>query len=102
MDNLAEAMAQNIRPAVVLDCSALCKLDKSTMYLFFCCLEEAMKRNGDVRLAGVKPEAFVVLESAGAGYLFRNFATALEAVDSYQHPNLAKASVTGQGRANAA
>jgi hypothetical protein len=43
-----------------------------------------MKRNGDVRLAGVPISARAVLESAGFDRLFKVFDTDAEAVKSFQ------------------
>ena len=76
------------RPAVVLDCSTLRFLDSSNLHLLLCCLEEAMKRNGDIRLAAVRPEALSVLHSAGVDFLFECFETISEAMDSYGRPPL--------------
>jgi anti-anti-sigma regulatory factor len=41
----------NDRAYIVLDCSKVGVMDRSAIYLLLCCLEEAMKRNGDVKLA---------------------------------------------------
>lgn len=76
------------RPAVVLDCSALRELDASAIHLLLCCLEEAMKRNGDVRLAAVRPEAMAALESAEVDSLFQQFDEIGEAVESFHRPQL--------------
>ena len=72
------------RPAVVLDCSPLGVLDSPTLHLLLCCLEEAMKRNGDVRLAALRPELRSVLHSTGVDFLFQCFETINEAVESYR------------------
>src|SRR5580698_10660516 len=63
------------RPCLVLDCSQLVQMDGQTILLLLCCLEEAMKRNGDVRLAGVSSQATVALKAADADILFRFFET---------------------------
>ena len=76
------------RPAVVLDCSMLRDLDNSAIHLLLCCLEEAMKRNGDVRLAAVRPEVRNVLEAAEVDCLFQTFADVSEAVDSFHRPQI--------------
>ena len=74
------------RPGLVLDCSALSQMDKPVLHLLLSCLEEAMKRNGDARLAAVSPSAQVVLKMIGADRLFQIFASSAEAVDSFhQH-----------------
>lgn len=74
------------RPAVVLDCSALRELDRSGIHLLLCCLEEAMKRNGDVRLAVLRPEAKAALKAAEVYSLFQNFEAVGEAVESFHRP----------------
>jgi len=76
------------RPAVVLDCSTLRVLDRPTLHLLLCCLEEAMKRNGDVRLAALRPEVRSVLHSTGVDFLFQCFETVSEAVESYRRTQL--------------
>jgi anti-anti-sigma factor len=75
------------RPAVVLDCSTLRVFDRSAVHLLLCCLEEAMKRNGDVRLAALRPEARSLLHSTGVESLFQCFETISEAVESYHTPH---------------
>ena len=76
------------RPAVVLDCSALRVLDGSAIHLLLCCLEEAMKRNGDVRLASLRPEAQRALQAAEVDSLFQIFDEIGEAVDSFHRPQI--------------
>ena len=71
------------RPCLVLDCSRLRQMDRSAMQLLLYCLEQAMKRNGDVRLAGVAPEAIAILQSTGIDRLFRFFTSNPEAVRSF-------------------
>lgn len=72
-----------IRPSIVLDCSLLVSLDRHTIHLLLCCLEEAMKRNGDVRLAALQPEARSVLKSTGLESIFQAFDSISDAVDSF-------------------
>lgn len=71
------------RPGLVLDCSALNQMDKPVLHLLLSCLEEVMKRNGDVRLAEVSPSARAVLKVIGADRLFQIFASNADAVDSF-------------------
>ncbi|MBV8673260.1 MAG: STAS domain-containing protein [Acidobacteriaceae bacterium] len=71
------------RPRIVLDCSKLAGCDKRTLLLLLRCLEEAMKRNGDLKLAGLSPAAKTLLELTGAKRLFEIFDTPAEAVDSF-------------------
>ena len=85
LDDLESCINTN-RPAVVIDCSALHVFDRGSLHLLLCCLEEAMKRNGDIRLAALCPEARSALSSAGVNSLFHCFETVEEAVDSYDRP----------------
>lgn len=71
------------RPCIVLDCSRVCEMDNYAVHLLLCCLEGAIKRNGDVRLAAVAPNAMLNLELAGLDRLFRIFETTDEAVESF-------------------
>lgn len=74
------------RPFVVLDCSNAGQLDKSGVSLLLCCLEEVMKRNGDVKLAGLDASAETTLESFGAKRLFDIHDTTASAVSSFHKP----------------
>jgi len=81
----ALAMAMTVeRPAIVLDCSGLREMDCTAIYLLLSCLEEAMKRNGDVRLAAVSPQASEHLRAMGVHRLFRIFDTNEQAIESFQ------------------
>ena len=71
------------RPFVVLDCSNVRHLDKAVVHLLLGCLEEAMKRNGDVKLVGLPLTADAILGSTGANRLFEIFDTAADAVNSF-------------------
>jgi len=73
------------RPRIVLECSALRHVDQKTLYLLLCSLEEAMKRNGDVKLAALPAEAKTAMASGGLDRVFRIFDTTAEAVESYRH-----------------
>jgi anti-anti-sigma regulatory factor len=71
------------RPRLVLDCSRLRECDISTIHLLLHCLEEAMKRNGDVKLAAVPSAAAIRLVTTGVARLFETFDTTEEAVNSF-------------------
>jgi anti-sigma B factor antagonist len=72
------------RPCLVIDCSKLIQMDRQIILLLLCCLEEAMKRNGDVRLAGASAQSRAALQAAGAETLFSFYETSAEAVASFQ------------------
>jgi len=95
------------RPCIVLDCSRVREMDRYAVHLLLCCLEGAIKRNGDVRLAAVAPAAMLNLELTGLDRLFRIFETTEGAAESFQrraghgHPH-AMSSGGRQSSANAA
>jgi anti-anti-sigma regulatory factor len=84
------------RPRVVLDCSGRDAMDRSTILLMLCCLEEALKRNGDVRLAGISPAARAMLEDCKADRVFQMFSSKTEAIESFSRASLVSAWVDGQ------
>ena len=75
---------QDDRPYIVLDCSKVGQLDRPAMQLLLCCLEEAIKRNGDVKLAAVSAGAKSTLQLTGVDRLFEIFETNVEAVNSFR------------------
>jgi anti-anti-sigma factor len=76
------------RPRFVLDCSKVRNMDRAAIGLLLSCLEEAMKCNGDVRLASLGSEAEVALRNAGVNHLFEIYATAESAIQSFhRRPN---------------
>jgi anti-sigma B factor antagonist len=80
-----QSYVETERPRLVLDCSAVREMNYGAIHLLLSCLEEAMKRNGDAKLAGVDPEAKAALDSVGVGRLFEIYATTSEAVQSFRH-----------------
>ena len=86
MDEFTNCMSLD-RPCLVLDCSKLIRIDTKAIQLLLSCLEEAIKRNGDVRLAGISDDAKEILESYGVDGLFQIFDSNAEAINSfYQSP----------------
>jgi anti-anti-sigma regulatory factor len=71
------------RPSVVLDCATVGQLDRPTAGLLLYCLEEVMKRNGDIKLACISLAEQPVLRAANAHRLFETFDTIEEAIDSF-------------------
>jgi anti-sigma B factor antagonist len=72
------------RPRVVLDCSQIQQMDSAAIELLLHCMEEAMKRDGDLKLAAVSPASAAIMELLRVDRLFEVFATAEEATRSYQ------------------
>lgn len=83
------------RPRLVFDCCQVRDLEASGVYFLLCCLEEAMKRNGDLRLAALAPNAEERLKTFGAEGIFEVFDTIANAVDSYTQST--RASMVGSG-----
>lgn len=71
------------RPRVVLDCSKVQQLDSAGIQLLLRCLEEAMKRNGDIKLAAIPPATAAILELAQVDHLFEAFDSTADAVNSF-------------------
>jgi anti-anti-sigma regulatory factor len=71
------------RPFLVLDCSNIARLTKPMVYLLLRCLEEAIKRNGDVKLAGISLAGDSANGFGSANRIFEVFGTAEEAINSF-------------------
>jgi len=83
-----EGCLNHSRPSIVLNCSKVSKLDTGLIYLLLRCLEETMKRNGDLKLASVPQEAMAALKLNGVSRLFETFAGNAEAIDSFHQFSL--------------
>lgn len=78
-----ESCFKTDRPRVVLDCSKVRHLDSAGIHVLLRCLEEAMKRNGDVKLASVPAGAAAILELTKVDRLFEVFENTADAVNSF-------------------
>jgi anti-sigma B factor antagonist len=76
-------LLQAERPRIVLDCSGIKDIDSSGVEMLLLCMDEAMKRDGDVKLAAVAPGSAVILELMKVDRLFEVFDSAEEAVRSF-------------------
>lgn len=74
---------QSDRPQIVFDLSAVKQLDAAGIDMLLECMGEAMKRDGDLKLAALSPQAAVVLEMTRTDRLFEIYATAGDAVRSF-------------------
>ncbi len=75
---------ENGRPRFVLDCSQIANMNDDMIHLLLCSLEEVMKANGDIRLAGLSLQAETVVDRSGISRIFETFKTVDSAVQSYQ------------------
>jgi anti-sigma B factor antagonist len=71
------------RPCIVFDFSQVVQMDSAGVDMLLHCMEQAMKRNGDLKLAAVPPSSAVILELTRVDRLFEVFDTVSEAVDSF-------------------
>jgi anti-anti-sigma factor len=78
-----QPLLESDRPRIVLDCSQIQDVDSAGIEMLLHCTEEAMKRNGDLKLAAMSPAAAVILELTRVDRLFEVFDTTEEAVRSF-------------------
>ncbi len=78
-----EPLLEGHRPRIVLDCSQVRYIDSAGVEMMLHCLEQAMKRDGDLKLAALSPESEVILELMRVARVFESFATSDEAVRSF-------------------
>ena len=71
------------RPRVVFDCSRVQQVDSAGVELLLRCLKEAMKRDGDLKLAAIYAQAATILELVRGDRLFEIFETSDEAARSF-------------------
>jgi anti-anti-sigma factor len=71
------------RPRMVFDFSAVRQLGSVGVELLLQCMEEIMKRNGDLKLAAVQAGPKAVLEFTGIDGLFEIYDEVTEAVQSF-------------------
>lgn len=83
LDELSPLL-QTDRPRMVLDCSRLRHVDSAGVEMLLHCLQEAMKRDGDVKLAALPPESAIILELMRVDRLFEVFETTEQASRSFQ------------------
>jgi anti-sigma B factor antagonist len=72
------------RPRIVLDCSQIQHMDSAGIETLLYCMQEAMKRDGDMKLAAMSPAAATIMELMRVDRLFEVFETAEEAARSFQ------------------
>jgi anti-sigma B factor antagonist len=80
------------RPQVVFDMSQVRHLDSAGIEVLLKCMRDAMKRDGDLKLAALSSQSAVVLELTRTGRLFEIYDTSTAAVKSFSSflPNAIK------------
>lgn len=82
MQELGPLLESN-RPRIVLECSQVRSMESAGVEMMLRCLEEVLKRDGDLKLAALSPEAEVILELMRVARVFETFPTSEEAVRSF-------------------
>src|ERR1700721_3817559 len=78
-----DAVLESDRPRLVFDFTKVRNFDSSGVELLLRCMEEAMKRNGDLKLAALSPQLAVILEMTRVDRLFEIFDNCNEAVEGF-------------------
>src|SRR6202022_5103226 len=65
-----QPLLETDRPRMVLDCAQVRQADSAGVEMLLHCLEAAMKRDGDLKLAAGSPELATILELRGVDRLF--------------------------------
>lgn len=71
------------RPQIVFDMSHVRQLDAAGVDMLLHCMSEVMKRDGDLKLCTLSPQAAVVLELTRTERLFEIYESAVDAVRSF-------------------
>jgi anti-sigma B factor antagonist len=77
-----QPLLESDRPRVVLDGAQVRQADSAGVEMLLHCMEAAMKRDGDLKLAAVSPELATILELTRVDR-FEMFDTASDAVESF-------------------
>ncbi len=90
--NEVEPFLRSDRPQLVFDLSQVKQMDAAGVDMLLHCLNETMKRDGDVKLASLSPQAAVVLEMTRTERLFEVYQNSTDAVRSFSSflPNALK------------
>jgi len=81
------------RPQVVFDLSQVRHLDAAGVDMLLRCMTQAMKRDGDLKLAALSDHALTILELTRTDRLFEVYETSTDAVRSFTYflPNAMRA-----------
>jgi anti-sigma B factor antagonist len=71
------------RPQLVFDMSQVRHIDAAGIDVLLVCMREAVKRDGDLKLAALSPQSAVVLEMTRTGRLFEIYDNSTAAVKSF-------------------
>ena len=76
------------QPRVVFDFCHVRRMDSLGVEMLLHCMEEVVKRDGDLKLAAIPPQLAVILELTRVDRLFEVYETTSDAVESFYgfHP----------------
>ncbi|HZQ91974.1 MAG TPA: STAS domain-containing protein [Terriglobales bacterium] len=73
------------RPQLVFDLSQVRQMDAAGVDMLLHCMSEVMRRDGDLKLAAVSPQAATILELTRTDRLFEIYETSGDAVRSFTY-----------------
>jgi anti-sigma B factor antagonist len=76
---------QSDRPQIVFDLSQVRQMDAAGVDMLLHCMSEAMKRDGDLKLAAISPHAMIILELTRTDRLFEIYETSTDAARSFTY-----------------
>jgi anti-anti-sigma factor len=79
-----QPLLESHRPRIVLDCSQVQQMDSAGIESLLYCMEQAMKRDGDMKLAAVSPASATIMELMRVDRLFEVFESVDAAARSFQ------------------
>jgi anti-sigma B factor antagonist len=84
------------RPQLVFDLSQVKQLDSTGVDVLLHCMTEAVRRDGDLKLAALSPESAIILEITRTARLFEIFETSTDAARSFTSflPNFVRNQIT--------
>jgi len=85
-------MLQHDRPQIVFDLSLVRRINAAGVDMLLYCMKEASRRDGDLKLASLSPQAQIMLDLTRTGRLFEIFASSVEAARSFSGylPNMVR------------
>lgn len=78
-----QSLLEADRPRIVLDGSQVKNMDSAGIEMLLHCMGEAMKRDGDIKLASLSPAASMILELMRVDRLFEVFENPEQATRSF-------------------
>ena len=85
-------LLEHDRPQLVFDLTLVRRIDAAGVDMLLYCMKEAVRRDGDLKLASLSSEAQIMLDITRAGRLFEVFGSSAEAARSFSGylPNMVR------------